>query len=144
MCEHLCRNQQLANTNVGHNRQVLFFRPSHGCGCGIVHACKSTSRVEARLWRAALCERTQEQRALGAGSMPALPAPPGVASMSVVHSHEKDSDQTPVTPLQAPKNALFASRAAMAVAAWRRRVVDKHARSLRVQLEAGNLLKGRN
>jgi hypothetical protein len=42
-------------------------------------------------------------------------------------------------PLQAPKRALFASGAAMAVAAWRWRVVDKHARSHRVQVEAEDL-----
>lgn len=42
-------------------------------------------------------------------SMPDLPAPLDVAGISVEHSHEKNPDQTPALPLQAPKNALFAS-----------------------------------
>lgn len=79
---------------------------------------------------------SRRKNGVGADAKPALPAPLDVASMFVGHSHEKILDQTSVMPLQAPKNALFASGAAMAVAAWRWRVVDKRVRNHRVQVEA--------
>ena len=73
--------------------------------------------------------------------MPTCPL--DVASIFDVYANEKDSSQTLVLPLQAPKRALFASGAAMAVAAWRWRLVGKHARSRRVQVESRDLLGGR-
>jgi hypothetical protein len=64
--------------------------------------CKSNSHVEARLWRAARRdERTQEQRGCRFNAYLTCPVN-NVASMSVMHIHEHNSDQTIVLPLQAP------------------------------------------